>query len=203
MRNYNTSSPLPHRMPCHRYSLSHTRVFSDKTIGRLMVLTGNIPPPRQGPKGNGVATVAPIQVRKILLQSPHLQTSCPSSLSTKIVPTDTLPREVAFLMGDIPDWEVLAASLGTAIEVIRIDASCRWTGADSPVGGRTTATKRSGFSRMAVTEHPPGRADAAGWQHRRARACSATHWRGARRTVNVLLYGCDVAQDSVGRPSNT
>ena len=44
-------------------------------------------------------------------------------VSNNILQTAFQPREVAFFMDDIPDWETLAGQLDASIEVVRIDAS--------------------------------------------------------------------------------
>ena len=122
------------------------------------------------------------------------------SLSTKVVPTDSLPREVAFLMDDIPDWEVLAASFGAAIEVIRIDATtdgleqiAQW--ADAHHGYETIRIFSHGsngtlhLGRLTLQD---GNID----EHAQALQRIGT---ALVETGDILLYGCDVAQDSVGR----
>lgn len=119
--------------------------------------------------------------------------------SNNILQTAFQPREVAFFMDDIPDWETLAGQLDASIEVVRIDASkdgleqmALWAdvhhgydairlfshGSNGTLNLGTLALQNSNIDQHAETLQRLGAALA--------------------ETGDVLLYGCNVAQDATG-----
>lgn len=120
-------------------------------------------------------------------------------VSNNILQTAFQPREVAFFMDDIPDWETLAGQLDASIEVVRIDASkdgleqmALWAdvhhgydairlfshGSNGTLNLGTLALQNSNIDQHAQTLQRLGAALA--------------------ETGDVLLYGCNVAQDATG-----
>ena len=118
------------------------------------------------------------------------------SLPTKVFPTDSLSKEVAFLMGDIPEWEVLAASLGTTIEIIHIDASAdgleqiaQWADAHHDYETiRIFSHGGNGTLHLGTLTLQDGNIGEHAHALQRIGAALV-------ETGDVLLYGCDVAQD--------
>lgn len=103
-------------------------------------------------------------------------------------------------MGDIPDWEVLAASLGTTIEIIHIDASAdgleqiaQWADAHHDYEAiRIFSHGGNGTLHLGTLTLQDGNIDEHAHALQRIGAALV-------ETGDVLLYGCDVAQDNVGR----